>query len=153
MRSLRLNRTSHISRSPPSLPSALGLELGQLWRQTNCWCPSISPRGTSAPQPSAGHVMGSQAHSLSRWPSNRPHVPFHLHFLCTHTTSKADTCAEAKGHGRGSVRSSLQTGQAGFRLMLLMRQSRQNRCAPDRHVTGERQTSRHMTQWYGSLFS
>ena len=127
MRSLRLNRTSHVSRSPPSLPPALGLELGQLWRHTNSWCLSISLRGTSAPQPSAGHVMGSQAHSLSRWPSNRPHVPFHLHLSCTHTTSRADTCAEAKGQGRGSVRGSLQTGQVGFRLMLSARQWRQNR--------------------------
>ena len=146
MRSLRLNRTSHVFCSPPSFPSALGLELGQLWRHTNCLCVAISPRGTGAPQPSAGHVMGSQAHSLSRWPSNRPHVPFHLHLSYTHTTSRADTCAEAKGQGRGSVRSFLQTGQAGFPLMLLVRQRRQNRC-PDRHVTGERQTSRHMWHW------
>ena len=127
MRSLCLSRMSHVSCSSPSLPTALGLELGQLWRQKNCWCVSISPRGTSAPQPSAGHVTRSQAHSLSRWPSNRPHVPFHLHLSCIHTTSRADTCAEAKAEGKGATRGSLQTGQVGFCLRLSVRQSKQNR--------------------------
>ena len=35
------------------------LELGQLWRQANCWCVVISPRRTKAVHALSEHLTGS----------------------------------------------------------------------------------------------